>query len=332
MKWLFLLLLAANLAYYLLQPDPSPDATQVATDVAAGTPTILLLSEAKQQERYPLPPRAPARPPATAPASPPDTDGRIPSPASPPTAEDLHRAVYPEGIEADTAGQASLSRDTRMEAGDDDPIIDASVPPPPSSYKDQALQAGVGGGPGARQTSTETDTPKPEASTPQTRQHVATTTTDRETCFRVGPFDRVATAKAAGRKMMKLGFRGRLLQTTAKQGSAYLVYLGPYSDPDERQFALDELAENGMNDITLGRGKQGDTLVIASYPSKEQAKPMLATLQTLGYNPHIAKRNKPIRRFYLDLEASDGSGSPSPRDRLTTAFPNIGLKSSACRR
>jgi len=336
MKWLFLILLAANLAYYFLGSATAPDATHTSSAAAEGTPTILLLREAKQQGQYPIPARAPvsesaprADSAAQTPRQAPDrAPGQTPDQTSAPTADDLHRAVYPEG---DATGQTS-SQSATLGAGDDDQASDANATPAPSPREAQPRQATRGEAPKTGPANTTRKTRKPEADTPRHKTKTGDATPNQGACFRVGPFNQVAAAKAAGRQMMKLGFRGRLLQSTAQLGTDYQVYLGPYNDPDERQFALDELTESGIDNITLGRGKHENTLLIAAYPSRKQAKPMLATLQTLGYNPHVAKQSKPVRRFYLDLEALDSSGSLPPRDRLSEAFPGIGLKSRTCRR
>lgn len=321
MKWLFLILLAANLAYYFLNDDSVPEAAP--TTATASVPTILLLSEAKQQGLYPL--HDPASEPASEPAP---SIKEAPTPAQPlsPTAADLHRAVYPEGD--DTDSQDRSSRSTPVKAGKDSDVSPARETPNKQTANKTGRDArGLAADDAPRKTQTVSETPPPKAPKP-----AATATSNQARCFRIGPFGQLATAKAAGRKMITLGFRGRLLQTTAKHSVNYQVYLGPYSDPDERQFAIDELIDAGMTDISFGRSKDGNILIIGSYPSRKLTKPVIATLQTLGYNPHIEKRSKPTQRFYLDLEALDGSGSPSPKDRLTTAFPDIGLKSRACRR
>jgi hypothetical protein len=164
-------------------------------------------------------------------------------------------------------------------------------------------------------------------SAPQTPAY---TPSGQSQCFRLGPFDTLAEASMAQQETMELGFSGRLLQTTRNETS-YQVILGPYEDPDERLKTMNELFDAGVGNILIGEDTHLNALVAGNFPSRESAAEKLTQLQQLGYKPQLSRQNLPEKRFYLDLNTPNSSGSRPAAEVLKEEFPDTGLKPGRCR-
>jgi len=366
MKWLFLLLLAANLAFYLW-PDESDDGTatpaDLSTSAAVDAPTILLIEEARRQHLYPIVQSVPNSP---APADVAATDGAsigdIDSAAATPdaTATTAEAAPAPEP-EADTPAVAATATsapedidnapDVAPTTTNDTPTnripvqnSTASAPAPaPANHPNdtpapagqpavtappaEALAAAATAAVVVDNEHSDTDSSEPVNTTPPSSPQPQAA--DRS-CFRLGPFEALSTASSAKKKTMALGFSGRLLQVVSHAKHSFLIYLGPYEDPDERLQTMNELFDAGVGDILLGEGTHLNSLIAGSFASRDQASAKIAELEQLGYKPQLSKQKQSTTRFYLDLNAPNSSGSPPLAETLKQHFPDNGLKSAAC--
>lgn len=396
MKWLFLLLLAANLALYFWTNEPATDDQAAgeldphSTELPADTPTILLIEEAREQKLYPRPeqitatnapaevaptevadpsattdadrartspappplgqrPTQPSSPPSTPPSTPRSTQARRQAPPqpTPPTTDLLPRDRNPQP--AQTAQQATPASAPQP----------GTVPAAPATLATAAAAAESAEAEAASHTeqtdsvppagtSSETNaasTPSPEfddnqssvdssaaavTDTEPTTNTAISSAANQAQCFRLGPFETLTEASMAQQGTMELGFSGRLLQANRGKVS-YQVLLGPYEDPDERLQTMNELFDAGVGDILIGEGSQLNDLIAGSFPSRESAAEKLNQLEELGYKPLLSRQSRAEKRFYLDLNTPDSSGSPPAAELLKQEYPDTGVKPTRCR-
>lgn len=368
MKWLFLLLLAANVAYYFLADPPPAPPEPVATDTAH-LPTIPMLSETIDR------PARPARPPQAA-------HSAISEPPLPPPAKD-DRPYQPSegelGSEIQVAADQPAAEPPQTETEASAPRTDwgansgPATAPGRSQPPRQPLAAGTpaepqeGAGGSAANVSEPANQAQPtapgtaEGSTPpaaaaaapprtsEASEQPGTTATGdtvvppppstqpppipRPTlaCFRLGPFDDSASASADGQKAVRLGFQGRLLQTTSRVPAGFHIEVGPYDDPAEQQFAIEDLTQQGIGNVRIGDDEHTDKVMVGDFTSQEQAAKTLSRLEVAGFKARIVKRSRSVRHFYLDLEARVRPGSPPPGETLQTNFPRVDLQTRPCR-
>lgn len=364
MKWLFLLLLAANLAVYFwtnetpTEGEPGTDANPPAMDTDPDTPTILLIEEAREQKLYPLPeqmavpttgadvstPAAEATPP---PPKPKPTPKPAPKPPKPAPASPTPSPVAPASPPAPApSSQPRQAAQASSNSGSTDPIVTPAAPTPsadePPSLPEQAsattltdsaseastdsaetpplssAEAAAAGAAAAAATATASGDPATSDTPPTAPQ-----------CFRLGPFETLAEATMAQQDTMELGFSGRLLQATRGKVS-YQILLGPYEDPDERLQTMNELFDAGVGDILIGEDNHLNALVAGRFPSRAAAAEKLNQLEQLGYKPRLSRQSLPEKRFYLDLNTPDGSGSRPAAELLEQEFPDTGVKPGSC--
>lgn len=364
MKWLFLLLLAANLAYYLLASEPPAAVPETESAHQPLVPSIILLSESIA--------RAPRTPTAAAPAVPPDPASLASAPvntpyhpssdeigAEPPLsdAETANETASAEPVAPPQAPAASIDSVPTEEIGAADRTAAAATT---SSTSDAGA---LDDAPTAIDTAQRGPSPTPALPRPDQTEPAAPDTTEPEqteaiatektadtqpqppepshsrygpipqpACFRLGPFDDSADASANGKQAVQLGFKGRLLQTTSRRTVGFHIEVGPYNDPDEQQYAMQDLTRQGITGVQHGDREHSNILIAGDFSTEEQAQEALATLEKNGYKARLVKRKRSVRRFFLDLEARSSPGSPSPEERLRQHFPEVGLRGIPCRR
>ena len=404
MKWLFLLLLAANLALYFW-PSEDPNATDQAgqpgepaspaEQAADDAPTILLIEEARQQNLYPRaediaahgdttevradassgsdgdgdgdggenpssnantqssdsnesrlaaardrqPPKPANDDRATQNTAPPAPSNPSPTSNSPPPASAPAAAAavavtapvepakpppstQPAATETSTASNAEPQAAPTTPAATETANQRTSSPPATSPTA----------GPDSDSSNRSGSSPDPETTTSSAATSATTdpAADNQQQCFRLGPFETLVAASMAKQETMDLGFSGRLLQST--RGSvSYQVLLGPYDDPDERAITMNELFDAGVGDILIGEGGNHSDLVAGNYPSRKAAAEKMDQLAQLGYRPRLAKQSRPQKRFYLDLNTPNSSGSPPAAEVLKQEFPDIDLHPGRCR-
>jgi len=357
MKWIFALLIIANAMYYLWS-DEAPDTTtnyQQDSGVNVDAPTILLLEEARRQQLYPIidpvqESAAPADIEAQEAPQRPQIAARPPFDPQPSSDANDRQATTAATSTATAPAAATTNPDpapatAQPQSPTQDPVQDP-IPTPP---KDDPTKTSAASAPPAAKATTETaaTTSTPDAQNkpasaaeaspeppPEPPAPTATSTQpppDTAKCFRVGPFDKLSSATSAKRQAIKLGFSGRLLQTVTRSKAAYLIYLGPYDDADDRLRTMNALFDSGIGDILIGTGEHINSVIAGSFPSRQAASGKIAELEQLGYKPQLSKHIEAKNRFYLHLNTPDSSGSPSFAETLQQQFPDKELKNTPCR-
>lgn len=282
MRWLFGLLLLANLVLYLWSTSRPSSAvvTAIPPATVAGVPSLVLVGERDQATPVPV---AAESTPSSAPSQ---ESVAVSAPAE---TRDEPRAETKSSAPVETAQEM-----TQPSTGNEDttrPQRDAE--PEPTSV-----------------TTTQAASPEPEAA-PATAFDTQAAPAEPEPepapepvavseCARIGPFEDEERARAASRDLAAQ----RVYVTLSAEGEArdprYIVYLPATSSRAAALEKLRELKANGIDSFIMG-GDFRNAISLGVFSQAESAQRLMASMERRGYQTRLYSQERETQVFWLEL-------------------------------
>ncbi len=320
MKWLFSLLVLANIALLIWGLQREQVVPEVSMQEKASIGEMRLLSESRSTE---IQPPAEAMPSETAQASEEDESqpaGQEPGPqtieqAGTDTSSEIvvDPAQAGESPETEVAEKVMESEQTAQvaEAAPAEETIEAAITAgtPPEDIVSGAL---------AREEQS-ADSPESVAKVEEARY-----------CGTVGPLEEETDANALQEALTEREMDAVLRKESVRKTAGFWVIITPYATQQEARAEESRLASKGVTDYRrFYRGEFKNGISLGIYSRRRNAEIRRAAIEAEGFSPVLVPRTRRITEFWLDFKAAPADKADN-QSWLAENHPKLNAKDQSC--
>ena len=345
MKWLFSLLVLANIALLIWGLQREQVVPEVSMQEKASIGEMRLLSESRSTE---IQPPAEAMPSETAQASEEDESQPAGQEPGPQTIEQAGTDTSSE-IVVDPA-QAGESPETEvaekvMESEQTAQVAEAA---PAEETIEAAITAGTQESPEDDQppaASTESEPAGESSGTPpediasgalvQEEQpgdspESAAKAEEARYCGTVGPLEEETDANALQEALTEREMDAVLRKESVKKTAGFWVIITPYATQQEARAEESRLASKGVTDYRrFYRGEFKNGISLGIYSRRRNAEIRRAAIEAEGFSPVLVPRTRRITEFWLDFKAAPADKADN-QNWLAENHPKLNAKDQSC--
>jgi len=335
MKWLFSLLVLANIALLIWGLQREQVVPEVSMQEKASVGAMRLLSESRSTE---IQPPAEAMPSETAQAS--EEDESLPAVQEP----------GPQTIEhtgTDTSTEIAVDPAQAGELLESEQTVQIAEAAPEEETIEAAITAGTQESPEDEQppaASTESE-PAGESGTPP--EDIASGALVQEEqpgdspesvvkveearyCGSVGPLEEETDANALQEALTERGMDAVLRKEIVRKTAGFWVIIPPYATQQEARAEESRLASKGVTDYRrFYRGEFKNGISLGIYSRRRNAEIRRAAIEAEGFSPELVPRTRRITEFWLDFKAA----LPDKADNqnwLAENHPKLNARDQSC--
>ena len=317
MKWLFSLLVLANIALLIWGVQREQVVPEVQMQEKANVGEMRLLSESRSTE---IQSPAEAMPSETAQASEEDESQPAGQEPGPQTIEQVGTdtsteivvdpAQAGESPETEVAEKVMESEQTEQvaEAAPAEETIEAAGTPPEDIASGALVHEGEPG-----------DSPESVAKVEEARY-----------CGTVGPLEEETDANALLVALTEGEMDAVLRKETVEKTAGFWVIIPPYDTQQEARAEESRLASKGVSDYRrFYRGEFKNGISLGIYSRRRNAEIRRAAIEAEGFSPVLVPRTRRVTEFWLDFKAA-ATDKADNQNWLAENHPKLNAKDQSC--
>lgn len=302
MRWVLMLLVAANIGYFLWQawfaPAPADNDATAPVVLDASVPRLQLIDE----------PDHPA---------PPGESGPV----------ETGQPVEPQSEVAGTEEPAAAE------------LVPETAPAeeglPDQAPEDEVLALEE---PAAEAVDESTEIAEPTAEPVVTQQAVRRVVEEGSgeevadpLCWMVGPMPEKVTGRQVAARFQALELDMRLVNTEVVVGQKFQVHLGPYPSQGEAMAKLRELQAAGIDSYIQASGELKNSVSLGYFSHQSSADSAVEQFVAKGYAPKVATKDQKELQIWGILPVSEAAGLGEDFwAGISKDFPGVGRKQNLC--
>lgn len=149
-------------------------------------------------------------------------------------------------------------------------------------------------------------------------------------CGTVGPLEEETEANALLEALTERDIEAFLRNETVQKSAGFWVIIPPYATNQEARAEERRLASTGVKDYRrFYRGEYKNGISLGIYSRRRNADIRKAAIEAKGFSTEVVPRTKQITEFWLDYKAAPANKADN-QDWLAENYPKWGVKDQSC--